>query len=194
MEITMTRRSACSLGIGMSAMAVLGEAPAYAALSEPPKIDCVVTDARHPESLSFAAGIVVGGARPLEVTAGLTRLWSDALLPLWRNGGGIIAGLTPPGTWSCLAEQGRSWGRRSILVGHHSFSHEGAAIEHQLEGPSVLRPGIEALSRCGEDWPQVMAALALRCPIDASRPKISRQRSAHSAAPTASALVSWIIA
>jgi hypothetical protein len=194
MEITMTRRGACSLGIGMSAMAVLGGAPAYAALGERPKIDYVVTDGRHSESLEFAAGLAVGGARPLEVTAGLTRLWSDALLPLWRNGGGIIAGLTLSGTWSCLAEQGRSWGRRSILVGHHGMSPDGDEVEHRVEGPNALRPGFEALSRCGGDWPRIMAALALRCPIDASRPRISSYRSTDNAAPPASALVSWIIA
>jgi hypothetical protein len=193
MEITMTRRSACALGIGMSAAAILGGAPACAAVGERPNIDYVVTDARHPESLSFAVGLVAGGARPLEVTAGLTRLWSDALLPLWRNRGGIVAGLTPPGTWSCLAEQGRSWGRRSILVGHHGLSQDGDAVQHRVEGPNALGLGIEGLSRCGGDWPRVMATLALGCPIESGAPKISRY-STDSAAPAASALVSWIIA
>lgn len=194
MNMTMTRRSACSLGIGISAAALLGGPPAYAALGEPRRIDFVVADKRHPQSLAFAAGLACAGVHPLEVTAGLTRLWREALLPLWRDRGGIVAGVTLPGTWACLAEQARSCGRRSILVGRHRLSQGGAAICHSVEAPSALRPSVDALSRCGGDWPQLMARLALQCPIDRSQFQTSRYPGTDRNALAAGALVSWLIA
>lgn len=190
----LTRRTACSLGAGLSAAALgLPGTPGFAA--ERNDIRYVLTDRRYTESLEFAAVLARAGNQRLEITDGLTRLWQEALVPLWRGQTGAVAGLTQPGTWSCIAEQARSCRRRSVLVGRHSPVLEADAIEHLVSAPAPLLSGGLALENSGESWPLVMARLAARRPTGPGPTVDQRFRSVLPAAAAPSAhLVSWIIA
>lgn len=82
----------------------------------------VVTDRRLPESLAFAIEHAKKGSARLEVTDGLTRLWQQSLVPLWREQGGAVVGLTTREVWHCLAEQARSQSRRTVLLHQYDVS------------------------------------------------------------------------
>ena len=84
-------------------------APAAPATAPSPfDIRYIVTDRRYPQSLAHAEMLAAQCGRTLDVSAGLTRLWQENLLPLWRQGEGAVAGLTTRAVWQCLAEQARS--------------------------------------------------------------------------------------
>lgn len=191
----LTRREACSLGLGLSAGAFLGSAPGRAMAAPPPTVRYVITDSRHPESLAFGELMCGHGAQRLEATDGLTRLWRDALLPLWRSGGGAIAGITPQGICAAIAEQGRSWGRRPALMGHHTIAADGLEAAHLVRAPRAVLKGAPALERCGAAWPQMMACLVSQRPAAADRgPSTPAYRSPSLAETTATrSLISWII-
>lgn len=191
----LTRREACSLGVGLSAGATLGMNPWPAFAAPLPAIRYVITDRRHAESLAFGAVLSGHGAQRLETTEGLTRLWRDALLPLWQADGGAIAGVTPQGICAAIAEQARSWGRRLILVGHHSLGDDGRAATHLVRAPRAVLNAAPALARCGGAWPQMMACLVMQRPAGAAREMSGRpyQSPATPASPPARSLVSWII-
>lgn len=80
------------------------------------KLRYVVTDRRLPESLTFGLAHTSNGAVRLEVTDSLTKLWQEALVPLWRERGGAVAGLTTREAWHCLAEQARSQSHRTVVL------------------------------------------------------------------------------
>lgn len=101
-------------------LAVLGGAPMPAQASEQFNVKqfnirYVVTDRRLPESLIFGLAHVSKGAVRLEVTDSLTKLWQEALVPLWRERGGAVAGLTTREVCNCLAEQARSQSHRTVM-------------------------------------------------------------------------------
>jgi hypothetical protein len=126
----------CKFGIGRrkllvstasaATLAMLGVLPALAKPSreiartpfDPSQFDVrfVVTDRRLPQSLAFAIEHAEKGSARLEVTNGLTRLWQESLMPLWREQGGAVAGLTTREVWHCLAEQARSQSRRTVVL------------------------------------------------------------------------------
>lgn len=191
----LTRRAACSLGAGLSTAALLGLPASRGLAAERHDIRYVLTDQRYPESLEFGAVLAREGSQKLEVTSGLTRLWQDVLVPLWRGKTGTIAGLTQYGTWICIAEQARSCRRRSVLVGRHGPTLDAAATEHVLSAPPPVLTDAVVLRDCGDMWPSVMARLAAGCPTNPRPTADERFRSpdAATAAPSAH-LVSWIIA
>lgn len=80
------------------------------------QIRFLVTDRRLSQSLTFAIEHAEKGSARLEVTRGLTRLWQESLVPLWREQGGAVAGLTTREVWHCLAEQARSQSRRTVVL------------------------------------------------------------------------------
>jgi hypothetical protein len=82
----------------------------------------VVTDRRLSQSLAFAIEHAKTGSARLEVTNGLTRLWQESLVPLWREQGGAVAGLTTREVWHCLAEQARSQSRRTVVLSQYDVS------------------------------------------------------------------------
>lgn len=82
----------------------------------------VVTDRRLPESVTFGQTHTSSGAVQLEVTDGLTKLWQEALVPLWRERGGAVAGLTTREVWHCLAEQARSQSHRTVMLQQHEIA------------------------------------------------------------------------
>jgi hypothetical protein len=197
--LTLTRRGACSLGLAITGGALgigaLGLGASCASATELPAMRYVVTDRRHVQSLEFSAVLIRQGVPPLEVTDGLTRLWREALLPLWQEKGGAVAGLTERGTWDCIAEQARSAMRRPILVAHHAVAEGGEAAAHLVSAPSAALRSARALDRCGRDWPRAMAQLAIRCTADGRLEAGEPYRSPALADPLPSlSLVSWIIA
>lgn len=190
-----SRRAACSIGAGLSAAAVLGLRGGPSVAAERHDIRYVVTDQRHDQSLEFGAVLARQGAERLEVTDGLTRLWREALVPLWRGKTGAIAGLTERGVWECIAEQARSQGRRSVVVGRHALTEEGDATGHVLSASAPTLAGATALETCGAAWPRVMADLA-RLRADNGRLSAERRFPGATAATGALSLslVSWVIA
>jgi len=190
-----TRREACTLGIGLSAGAFLGSAPTQALSATPAAVRYVITDNRHPESLAFGEVMCGRGAQRLEVTDGLTRLWCEALLPLWQSGDGAIAGLTSQDICTGIAEQARSWRRRPTLVGQHSISGQGRGAMHLVRGPREVVQAASALDRCGAAWPQMMGCLVVKRPAVGSRQASSPvyRSPVLTGSPAAKSLVSWII-
>jgi hypothetical protein len=190
-----TRREACTLGLGLSAGAFLGSSPTRAMSATPAAVRYVLTDNRHPESLAFGAFMCGRGAQRLEATDGLTRLWREALLPLWQSNGGAVAGLTSQDICTGIAEQARSWGRRPALVGRHSFGEQGAGAMHLVRGPREIVQAAPALDRCGAAWPQMMGCLVVQRPAPGGRQASSPvyRSPVLTGSPAAKSLVSWII-
>lgn len=119
--LELDRRALLTLGgsaMALSFMGVLSAAartPTASSVEAPPRF--VVTDRRHPQSMAFSRTLARAGSEPLQVTAGLTRLWRDTLLPHWQHAlSGAVAGLTTREVWMCLTEQARSHGRPSMIV------------------------------------------------------------------------------
>ncbi|SPO54633.1 conserved exported protein of unknown function [Pseudomonas sp. JV551A1] len=116
-ELTISRRRFLRAGSGVAALAVLANSPWLAMASARPlpanDIRFIVTDRRHALSVAFAKAYVARGSEPLEVVDGLTRLWQQSLLPMWRRRDGAVAGLTTRAVWQCLAEQARSHSLRT---------------------------------------------------------------------------------
>lgn len=115
-DIRISRRSLLLATGSITALAAVAHPSVFAAAltsdstKEPRPFDIryIVTDRRYPESLAHARALAVQGAKTLEVSDGLTRLWQENLLPLWQQGEGAVAGLTTRAVWQCLAEQARS--------------------------------------------------------------------------------------
>lgn len=193
-ELRLTRRATCMFGASLSAGALFGLSASPGLATETGGIRYVVTDRRHSQSLAFGEVLARRGARLLEVTEGLTRIWQEALVPLWREKGGQVAGITRPETWACIAEQARGSGRRSVLVGHHDLADD-AAAEHHLIAPRPILDRAASLEACGAAWPQVMAGLVLQCRTRPSPAARERYRSSDAAGPASTlVLTSWIIA
>lgn len=187
----MTRRTACAFGAGLSAVALSGVAPLGATTIARGDIHVVIRDERRPESVRFSAVLAEKGARVLDVTSGLTRLWRDDLLPLWSMEGRRIAGLTERGVWECLAEQARSHGRRSQLVAHHGIAPDGSgSVTHFARAPQDIAQRTALLDACGAQWPNFMAQLALHCPAGRRQAISQNGGKAMNVDP---GLVSWII-
>jgi hypothetical protein len=125
----------------------------------------------------------------------LTRLLLDALVPLWHQKEGAIAGLTLRETWVCVAEQARSCGRRSVLVGRHALAMDGSVTNHVLSAPMPVLDRAAALEKNIEPWPHVMAHLVMQCPIN-MRPFSDERFQSPATVETAPSvpLASWIIA
>lgn len=191
----LTRRAVCTLGAGLSVGVFAGFGGSRAVAAEVHDIRYVITDRRYAQSLEFGAILEGRGARRLEVSDGLTRLWREALVPLWEGKAGAVAGITQRGTWACLAEQARSAGLRSVLVGHHVFAAGDEPAAHVLSMPRPIPSIAAALERCGGAWPQVMADVAARYPAEARRiPDTCYRGAATAGSPSSLALTSWIIA
>jgi hypothetical protein len=123
----MDRRSFLALGGAAATLSLGGLASAQLRATAPAAFRYVVTDRRINESLAFGETMCKQGSIRLEVTEGLTRLWQESLLPLWRVEGGAVTGLTAPGVWICLAEQARSHMRKSRLIGRRTVDAASSA-------------------------------------------------------------------
>jgi hypothetical protein len=193
-----TRRSLCMMGAGLCAAALFEfkSSPVLAATDTSlPTISYVVTDRRIRHSAKFGASLAELGIPTLEVTDGLTRVWRDALVPLWRGTGGAVAGITDHGTWACIAEQARSHRRRSILVGRHAEASVAGSASHFFTTGGAPAEIAALLGRSGNAWPRVLADLVTRYPLVA-QPVANLQHHGLAIAGTIPALTltSWIIA
>lgn len=193
--VKLSRRAVFSLGAGLSALAFLGLPAVRTFGAERLDIRYVLTDRRFAQSVEFGSSLSRHGSKRLEVTDGLTQLWLDALVPLWREKEGAIAGLTLRETWVCIAEQARSCRRRSILVARHTLAADGNVM-HAVSAPSMILSEAAALTDEAESWPRAMARLVTQCPTEMPYPSCDRQFQTVAAAATAPSvpLVSWIIA
>lgn len=187
----MDRRTMLALsGLAAAGLTAGGAAPAATPTS---RIQFVVSDRRLPESLFFAEVLEGRGARRLEATEGLTRLWQDVLLPHWRTSEGATVGLTPVAMWHVLAEQARGEGRRSQLVGRHQVDASGNGV-HRIAVPARLAADAGALTQAPGAWVAGTAHLVSRCSQahgpEAVGPACGTLSAAEGSFP---ALVSWRI-
>lgn len=196
----LSRRAACGLiaGAAAASMPDLGAcAPAIVVSRPGAGIRYVLSDRRYPESLQFAAMLRRHGAIALEVTDGLTSLWRNALVPLWRGeSGGAVAGLTRPETAACVTEQARSHARRPVLAGGHGLSARGQAVEHHLTGAPSTIADAAMLETSAQAWPLVMANLAERCLEGERRATVSgrfAERGGAAGSVASALLASWVI-
>lgn len=189
------RRSFLALGASAAALTLIGLVPTPARAANRLDFRYVITDRRHPESLEFGQVLSVNGSVLLEVTDGLTKMWQEALVPLWREPGGAIAGLTSREVWICLAEQARSQARRSVLIGRHAFEPQSGAAAHVISAPRRALSTAATIERQKHMWPRALAKLISHCPSDA-RVCDDEWRSSASlpSTVTSRSLVSWIIA
>lgn len=191
----MDRRSFLALGASAAALTLMGLAPTSARAANRLDFRYVITDRRYPESLEFGQFLSANGSVRLEVTNGLTRIWQEALVPLWREPGGAIAGLTSREVWACLAEQARSQARISVFIGRHAFEPQSGTAAHVVTAPRQALSTAATIERQKQMWPRALAKLISDCPSDA---RICDDEW-HSSAPltssaTSRSLVSWIIA
>lgn len=158
------------------------------------KFRYIITDRRHVESLEFCNVFTAHGATRLEVTDGLTQIWQDVLVPHWREPSGVIAGMTSRGVWNCLAEQARSQGRRSVLIGRHAIEPNASAAVHFITAPPAALNIAATLDGRRHVWPEVMARLVRSCsPDERARGGEWRSELTLPSQEVAHSLVSWII-
>ena len=125
--LTTLGASAVSCVLGEAGATALGAASTRGSVPQPGplrrNVRYVVTDRRFAQSLDHGRSLVAQGARRLEVTEGLTRLWQDALAPLWQSqDSGEVVGLTTFEVWQCLSEQARGAWHASHLLQHHGLA------------------------------------------------------------------------
>lgn len=152
---------------GGTMLSLAAACPALAAVGTPAErtIRYVVFDSRFRESREFARHPALAHAERLDVAAGLTRLWQDRLVPHWRDGTGIVAGLTTRPVWDGLSQQALHQFRRPAKLALHSVD--------PATGLAAHRTGAAArgsLADCaGADWPARMALAVTACAASPSR-------------------------
>lgn len=152
----------------------------------------VITDRRYPQSLAFARFFEDRGAARLEVADGLTRLWQDDLVPLWRQAGGTVVGLTSRGIWDCLSEQASGQFRKARLIGRHMIDGNGGRTTHIVTAPeAALRAAGGDLGGMG--WMEGMARLTSRCSPDTGACAEWRCGPPAPASAATQSLLSWMI-
>lgn len=146
-------------------VAMAAATPAMGSLALPVRngIRYVVTDKRISASLAFAAWLENAGTRSLEVTEGLTALWSDTLVPHWQRSGEAVAGLTSIGVWDALSQQAQQQFRRARILGTHSVDRSSRATGHALEEDRAGIATALAADLLHKDWPLALARNAEAC-------------------------------
>lgn len=189
-------RRACLTG-GAGLIAWLQPWPLAVGAAAPREVDIryVLTDRRIGASLVFARALRADRAERGDVAAGLTSIWRNDLLRLWRSGAGGVAGLTTRGVWECVAEQARSHQRRTILAGFHAVDPRSGAASHRIVSSPRVIDAAKAQGMGGAAWPLAMAAFAKRC--SAAERDCATEWRTGPPAPVAGphdSLVSWVIA
>lgn len=154
------RRTFLGAGAAGAALGMLTLRPhAVRAAETGGRIDFVVTDKRHPQSLAFGRVLAASGARRLEVTDGLTGLWREVLSPHWAQGKGAIAGMTSPAVWTALSEQALGQWRRPLLAGRHFIDPATGSAGHRVNALAPEGDCARLIEAAGGHWPQAMAQL-----------------------------------
>ncbi|MFV0644462.1 MAG: hypothetical protein ACK5NN_08180 [Sphingomonadaceae bacterium] len=193
---SVSRRAILRSAGAIVTMAVATPALAEHAITAKNGIRYVVTDNRLRPSMTFAACLQSGGSEPLEVTEGLTALWSQVLVPHWEAPKGAVAGLTSVGVWEGLSQQAQLQFRRAHILGTHSFDHADRAIGHMLTQVQTETDAVSALTSglLDIDWPLILAQNAEKClHLKPAGRKTCRIGSSSQYALGTRHLVSWII-
>lgn len=155
--LRLNRRGVLAGGTILS-LAAAWPALAASAASTERAIRYVVFDSRYRESNQFAEHPAFGGAERLDVAAGLTRLWQDRLVPHWREGAGVVTGLTTRSVWDGLSQQAMHQFRRPAKIALHSLDPETGLAAHR-----ICAAARDITDCAATDWPARMALAAKAC-------------------------------
>jgi hypothetical protein len=152
-----------------------------------------VYDRRYAAARAFGAAAerVASGRGVLAITGDITALWRRDLQPLWRNGGGAIAGLTSARTLLCLEQLATDHWMRVAIRAEHAIL-EGPRVAHRLTAPEAMLARMQR-ALAGEDWAtKLPAALATSPDMQGARFTLAIGPTCRWA--TADNLVSFVIA
>lgn len=147
----------------MAAIAVAERASGVRVNASNHGIRFVVTDNRYSPSVDFAQRLASGGGERLEVTKGLTKLWSERLAPHWRAPNGAVAGLTSWAVWEGLSEQSYGQFRRARIIGAHNFDMATNTSSHDLTIGNRTEVILADPLLHGANWSLAIARHAVRC-------------------------------
>lgn len=154
----------------------------------------VITDRRFPESTAFGRQMEHFGAERLEVTGGITQLWQERLVPLWREQAGIVAGLTTRAVWDGLSQQALGQFRKPRLLGDHRIGNVGSAAQHKLTLPVEMPKSARAALLEAGAWPAAMAMFVRYCSdIRGTGQNICEVGTQEPGHVVQNQLVSWIV-
>jgi hypothetical protein len=176
----MNRRNFClaSLATAISGAAVAagcvpaGEraAPPVDASAAGVRLYKFIYDRRYPAARSFGAAAqrapCSGGV--VAITGDITELWSRDLEPLWRSGGGAIAGLTSARTLLCLEQLARNHWMRVVIRAEHAVL-AGQKFAHRLTAPEPMIARLTRALAAGDWAPNLPASLATCSDADGAR-------------------------
>lgn len=159
----LSRRSILGGACVLSAMAFTEQASGVRLCATTNGFSFVVTDNRFSPSIDFGQRLSSGGSERLEVTKGLTKLWSERLAPHWRAPTGAVAGLTSWAVWEGLSEQSYGQFRRARIIGTHEFDLATNASSHDLTIESRTDAILADPQLRGAKWPLAIARHAVSC-------------------------------
>jgi hypothetical protein len=160
----MNRRNFClsSLATAISGAAVAAAIHADAS-ARSVQLYKFVYDRRYPAARTFGAAAEhapsIGGV--VAITGDITALWRRDLEPLWRAGGGAIAGLTTARTLLCLEQLARDqWLRVAVRADHAML--ERRKIAHRLSAPEAMIARMTG-ALAAEEWAAKLPAALATC-------------------------------
>lgn len=180
---------------GGAALAAISAGPALAAATPAPRtaIGFAIGDARYAESQQFTRFFAGQGVEALNLADGFTSMWSQKLVPFWREPGGIVAGLTTRAAWDGLSHLALGQFRKPRLLGIHRFGGSAATV-HSVGLPSPLSEATGFRENPDEQWPARMATVVQDCVKLSALPALADVSSMAAVGPAASnELLSWII-
>ncbi len=152
-----------------------------------------VYDSRYPSAQAFgaAAALAPSVAGTAAIAGDITELWLRDLEPVWRAGGGAIAGMTTARSLLCLEQLAKDhWMRVAVRVEHGMA--EGQIAHRVTAAQAMLARMSRALA--GGDWPAKLPAAFAAC-REVEGARVSRViDSTCRWAGTEEALVSFVIA
>jgi hypothetical protein len=188
------RRQFIQAGMAVTASASLAAPPARAETSAatPYRIHKVVYDGRFAEPVRFARAAESLGLKTHAIGGDMTALWYGELDGLWRRQAVAIAGMTRHGPMFCLEMLARDHGMRLVYQAEHQIA--GAEVRHTVSGALSNLRRSAGLTRSGDAWPELMAALVADTPVE---PALSGAVGVVTPTPTGAAaeepLFTWVI-
>ncbi len=153
----------------------------------------IIFDKRYSACARFAEEIQRRALATHAIRADVTQIWYDDLYHRWKRGPAAIAGLTAPGAIFCLEMLARDAGMRVALRVDHR--RVGARVEHEFAGPVESLTLAAELETSAERWPEKMAEMVTRFPIERGRTMTARYSDrADEARGEWEHLVTWVIA
>ncbi|WP_066552997.1 hypothetical protein [Croceicoccus bisphenolivorans] len=184
------------LGVGATALAGAALAPLLTARAATGtgSVRFVIVDRKHAQSRRFASAMAAEGAEALDVNDGLTALWSQRLVPLWRNPQGAVVGLTTRSVWDGLSQQAMGQFRKARLIGIHHIDQSHGRARHSVEVPASRRAMLASGGFDTAAWPDRIAQVVTQC-VGADRRDMQACRFGDATIPAQAGtqLVSWMI-